>query len=279
MRAANAHSRPNHSAPKRRRRLSGEELYPDNGPDRGSAAARALAILETVARMPEPVSAVELSPKLDLPKATVHRLMLLLEDIGFLQREPGSKRFVVGHRCVTMSLETLINAPNKAERHAVLQALVDEIQETCNLTVRVGSEVIYIDRVECHWPLRTHFQIGSKVPIHCGASGKLFLSLMPAAKRSRLLRIAPLKKYTDKTVTDPAKIEVELKEIRAKRIGIDVEEFVSGLIGLSVPVFDSRDRICATVAMHAPTQRVTAKSVWEFVPALQRAAKQIAKTL
>lgn len=268
-----------HGAPKRKKRRSSEELFPAAGPDRGSAAARALAILEAVSRSPEPVSAVELSPRLDLPKPTVHRLMLLLEDDGFLQREPGSKRFIAGQRLVTMSLETLINAPNRAERHAALQALVDEIQETCNLTVLVGNEVVYLDRVECHWPLRTHFHVGSKVPVHCTASGKLFLGLMPAAKRSRLLRIAPLQKYTDKTVTDPAKIEVELKQIRAKKIGVDVEEFVSGLIGLSVPVVDRRERICATVAMHAPTQRVTAESVWQFVPALQRAAAAIAKTL
>ncbi len=268
-----------HGASKRKKRRSSEELFPAGGPDRGSAAARALAILEAVSRSPEPVSAVELSPRLDLPKPTVHRLMLLLEDDGFLQREPGSKRFIAGQRLVTMSLETLINAPNRAERHAALQALVDEIQETCNLTVLVGNEVVYLDRVECHWPLRTHFHVGSKVPVHCTASGKLFLGLMPAAKRSRLLRIAPLKKYTDKTVTDPAKIEVELKQIRAKKIGVDVEEFVSGLIGLSVPVADRRERICATVAMHAPTQRVTAESVWQFVPALQRAAAAIAKTL
>lgn len=279
MRTSTASTRNGRASPRRGRRPSSGELFPDNGPDRSSAAARALAILEAVGRSTEPVSAVELSPKLDLPKPTVHRLMLLLEDIGFLQREPGSKRFVVGHRATTMALETLINPPNKGERHAVLQALVEEIQETCNLTVLTGNEVVYIDRVECHWPLRTHFHIGSRVPIHCGASGKLFLSLMPAAKRSRLLRMAPLKKYTDKTVIDPAKIEVELKRIRAKGIGIDVEEFVSGLIGLSVPVFDQRNRMCATVAMHAPTQRVTAESVWQFVPALQRAAKAISKTL
>ncbi|KAB2912266.1 MAG: IclR family transcriptional regulator [Hyphomicrobiaceae bacterium] len=264
---------------KRKKRLSGDELFPAAGADRASAAARALAILEAVSRSPEPVSAVELSPRLDLPKPTVHRLMLLLEDAGFLQREPGSKRFITGHRLMAMSLEALINAPNRAERHAVLQALVDEIQETCNLTILVGNEVVYLDRVECHWPLRTHFHVGSRVPAHCTASGKLFLGLMPAAKRSRLLRLVPLKKYTDKTLVDPARIETELKEVRAKGIGVDVEEFISGLIGLAVPVVDRRERICATVAMHAPTQRVTAERMWDFVPALQRAAKAIGKTL
>jgi DNA-binding IclR family transcriptional regulator len=255
-----------------------QELFLD-APTSGSAAARALAILEAISHCNGSVSAVDLGPKLSLPKATAHRLMLLLEDIGFLQREPGTKRFIVGKRFAQMSLEALINMPKRAERHAILQALVEEVQETCNVTMLVGNEVVYIDRVECHWPLRTHFHIGSRVPIHCGASGKLFLSFMPAAKRRRLLRTAPLKRYTEKTVLDPDLIERELRHVRSTRVGIDIEEFVQGLIGLALPVFDARGRMCATVSMHAPTLRVTAASVLEFVPALQRAADAFAATL
>lgn len=258
---------------------SGSMLFGEGGTELGSAAARALAILEVISRSGEPVSAVELSPRLGLPKPTVHRQMLLLEALNFLQREPGTKRFIAGDRLTQMSLETLINTPKKAERHAILQALVEEVQETCNVTVLAGNEVVYIDRVECHWPLRTHFHIGSRVPIHCGASGKLFLSLMPAAKRRRLLRMAPLKRFTEKTVLDAALIERELKDIRASKIGIDVEEFVQGLIGIAVPVFDRGGRMCATVSMHAPTLRVSAQSVLRFVPALQKAAIAISETL
>jgi IclR family transcriptional regulator, acetate operon repressor len=255
------------------------KLFLEDGPVHSSAAARALAILETVSRSNEPVSAVDLGPRLGLPRATVHRQMLLLEQINFLQREPGTKRFIAGERLEQMSLEALINTPKKSERHAVLQGLVDEVQETCNVTVLVGNEIVYIDRVECHWPLRTHFHIGSRVPIHCGASGKLFLSLMPAARRRRLLRAAALKRYTEKTVLDPDIIERELKRIRSTKVGIDVEEFVHGLIGLAVPVFDRRGRMCATLSMHAPTLRVTAESVLDFVPALRRAAAAVSATL
>jgi IclR family acetate operon transcriptional repressor len=275
--ASKANKRPVASFDRREKAMRVAKL--EDGPMLSSAAARALAILEAVSRSNEPVSAVDLGPRLGLPKATVHRQMLLLEEINFLQREPGTRRFIAGERLGQMSLETLINTPKKAERHAVLQALVDEVQETCNVTVLVGNEIVYIGRVECHWPLRTHFHIGSRVPIHCGASGKLFLSLMPAAKRRRLLRAAALKRYTEKTVLDPDIIERELKHIRSTKVGIDVEEFVHGLIGLAVPVFDRRGRICATLSMHAPTLRVTAESVLDFVPALRRAAVAISATL
>jgi IclR family transcriptional regulator, acetate operon repressor len=256
-----------------------QELFSGLVPDVGSASARSLAILEAVSRSEGPVSAIEIGPKVGLPRATVHRLMLVLERIGYLQREPGSRRWIIGDRLLRLSVEALRNSPKKGERHAVLQALVDEVQETCNVTVLVGNEVVYIDREECHWPLRTHFHIGSRIPIHCGASGKLFLSFMPASKRRRLLRAAPLKRYTERTVVDPNLIEDELKRVRASKVGIDVEEFIQGLIGVAVPVFNAGRRMCATVSMHAPLLRVTSTSAMEFVPALRRAADALVPTL
>lgn len=245
----------------------------------GSAAARALTILEMVARADEPVASADLAPKLGLPKATAHRLAALLEHLGFLQREPGTKRFIVGPKLTMMALDALIHSPRRGERHAILRALVEEVGETCNVTMLDGDAVVYLDRVESHWPLRTHFQPGSRVPIHCGASGKLFLSLMPARKRRSLLTAAPLKRYTEKTVVDPDKIEEELKRVRAGRVGLDVEEFLPGLIGLAVPVFDFQNRMCATVSMHAPTARLNVEQVLACVPALRHAADAVARTL
>lgn len=240
--------------------------------------ARPLAILEAVAESDEPVAAADLAPKLHLPRATVHRLCVVLERLGFLQRELGSKRFVVGYRQEQLAINSLINSSHRGARHAVLQTLAREVGETVNVTVLDGNEIVYIDRVESHWPLRTHLQAGSRIPIHCGASGKLFLSLMPAAKRRRLL-IAPLKKYTENTITNPKRLEDHLKQIRLSRVSIDNEEFMQGLIGLAVPVYDARKRICATVSLHAPTARFTVEGVEAFVPALQRSAEAISKLL
>lgn len=248
-------------------------------PEASSPGARLLIVLEAVAASGEPVAAVDLVPRVGLPKPTVHRLCTALESLGFLQREPGTKRFVIGQRQQKLALESLINAGNRGARHAVLEALAREVGETVNVTVLQGNWVVYIDRVESHWPLRIHLQPGSRVPLHCGASGLLFLSLMPAAQRRRLLRAAPLQKYTENTVIDPDRIEERLKEIRRTRIGIEVEEFMRGLIGLAVPVYDARGRICATVSMHAPTARFTVDEVLAAVPALQRAAEAISNLL
>jgi IclR family transcriptional regulator, acetate operon repressor len=251
----------------------------NDGEPKSSAALRSLMILQAVAQATAPLTARDLVPKLNLPHPTVHRLAVHLEELGYLQREPGSKRFIGGHELQRLALDALINSAARGERHAILQELAERVEETCNVTVLDGNEVVYIDRVESHWPLRTHLQVGSRVPLHCGASGKVFLSFMPANKRKRLLTAAPLRRCTERTVVDPKRILIELKKVRVTKVGLDNQEFMPGLIGIAVPIFDSRGRACATVSMHAPTVRWTLEKVIAIAPLLTAAATRIARTL
>lgn len=238
----------------------------------GSATERALAILTQVSNSDEPLAATNIAARLSLPVPTVHRLVRHLEELGFLERTLGSKRLSVGPALQKLALAALVNSDIRGQRRATLKSLVDVVKETCNITVLDGDEVAYIDRVESQWPLRTHLHPGSRVPMHCGASGKIFLAHMPAYRRRRFLYTTPLQRMTDKTVTDPQTIEEELKEVRRLGYAVDNEEFLNGLVGLAVPIFDLSNRVCATVSMHSPTIRHSAETIRQHVPTLQRTA-------
>jgi len=244
-----------------------------------STTARAFTLLECVAASAEPLALPDLVLATGFPKSTAHRLLLLLESEHLLAREPDGKRYTAGPRLATLSLAALKNPAHRAERHAVLQGLVDEVGETCNFTMLDGNEVVYLDRVEAHWPLRLMLAPGSHVPLHCTASGKLFLALMPAARRRRLLTVASLKRLTGKTITDKHRLLRELERIRFEKVGTDDEEFLVGLTAVAVPVVDSKQRILATVAVHAPTSRMSIETARTHVPALRRAAAKLARTL
>jgi DNA-binding IclR family transcriptional regulator len=247
--------------------------------ERGSAIQRALAVLEGVAGADRPISATELNGALDLPKATVHRLCRMLEREGFLQRELDGKRFVPGPRLNRLALSVIAGSGLRAERHAILHAVSTEIGETCNVTVPDGSEMHYVDRVETHWPLRLQFPIGTRVPLHCTASGKLFLSSLPNARRKRLLTRLALDRRTARTLTEPATLEAALMRIRKEQLGTDDEEFVDGMVAVAVPVTDPRGRLIATLATHAPRQRMTLEAARRHLPALRRAAAQLSELL
>src|ERR1700756_5188568 len=142
-----------------------------------TVSERALRMLELIARADEPPTLNELMAQLDLAKATAHRFASLLERLGFIRRTPDGKRYAIGERLAALGLHVVRNAAQFAPRRAVLRALVSEIQETCNITMLDGGELIYLDRVESDWPLQIRLNVGSHVPLHCTASGKLFLAL------------------------------------------------------------------------------------------------------
>lgn len=243
-----------------------------------SATLRAIAVLEIIVRADRSVSLTEVMAEVALPKPTVHRILTLLDHAGLVLHEPDGKRYIVGPRLAHFGAEILMNSSVRGSRHAILQRLVDDIGETCNFTMLDGSEVVYLDRVETAWPLRMNLQPGSRVPLHCTASGKLFLAMLSRAKRAKLLDNLPLHRYTEKTITDRGKLELELERMRRDKVGTDNEEYLTGLVCVAVLVLSRDENPCASVAVHAPVARMSMDKALTHVPALRRAAVALTQT-
>ena len=247
----------------------------ESGADKGSRSIRALEILEAIIGADRPLGGAELTAATGLPKATVHRLCALLEKEGFLAPDVSGKGLTLGHRVRALGLGIMAMGGADAYRHHILTQLSQEIGETCNFNVPAGSHILYVDRVETEWPLRTQLPVGSNVPLHCTASGKLYLSAMPAAKRRKLIETLPLTGLTPKTITDPARLAEEIETIRRTKVGTDNEEFVTGMVACAVAVNDERGRMAAMVAFHAPVIRMSMEVALSHVTALRRAADKI----
>lgn len=250
----------------------------DRTPPGGSAVMRAIEILEVVTRSAERPQLAEICRAVGLPKATVYRILGTLEHAGFVSKEPGAKRYQCGHRLHEMSLQVLRHSPAHAARHAILEELVEQLGETCNLTVPDQHTVTYLDRVEAGWPLRVNLKVGSSVPLYASASGKLFLSSMSRRSRERFLRSTPLINYTPNTRTDPDLLNQELEHIRRQGYALDNEEYLIGICCLAVPVRNQSGELIAAVAAHGPTSRMSAELAKGHLEQLNIAAALISKT-
>ncbi|HTL76030.1 MAG TPA: IclR family transcriptional regulator [Casimicrobiaceae bacterium] len=240
-----------------------------------SVALRTFRALECVARAVEPPTLEELTRTLRLPKPTVFRILRLLSDAGLVQREMHRKRYVVGPRAAAFALDVQMQSPRRGEQRAILERLVETIGETCNLTMLDANEVLYVERVETTANIRLHMQAGSRVPLHCTASGKLLLSTLPPAQARRLLGPGPLRRFTSRTIVDPARLENELDAIRANDFSSDNAEYLVDSVCLAVPVRDPRGRVCAAIAVHGPSPRMTVRKGVAFVPAMREAAASL----
>jgi len=117
------------------------------GAQKLGATARSFAILEHVAGSPTPVDVFDIIATLKLPKATAYRLVDWFVTQGYLAREPGRRRLIIGPKLTNLAFGALSSSMRNDTPHVVLQRLVHTLNETCNIGTLLNGEVVYLDRV------------------------------------------------------------------------------------------------------------------------------------
>ncbi len=240
-----------------------------------SALQKALSVLEAIVQDVRPLGVVDIAEELNVPRQTAHRVIRQLEQLGLLHKDPSRERYIPGSRLRTLAINTISSVQSTRGTHAVLQQLVDEINETCNIGMLDGNEIIYIDRAECDWPLRVQLRPGSHVPVHCTAIGKLMLANLGPDQRQQTLRTMDMRKFTKNTITDPQLLEAQLDQIAAQGYSINNQEDAIGLIAIAVPIHDPNGAIVAGLGVHAPEPRYSIAKAISDLPKFQAAAGRI----
>jgi IclR family acetate operon transcriptional repressor len=231
-----------------------------------------------VASSRTPVDVLDIISSVKLPKATAYRLVDWFISQGYLAREPGWRRLIVGPKLTRLAFGALSSSMRHDTPHVVLQRLVHTLNETCNIGTLLNGEVVYLDRVEAdHWPLRLHYAIGSRVPLHCSAIGKLYLALAAAPRRRRLLQSLELRRFTDSTITDSARLDAELRQIRKEQVSFDRQEYLVGVVCMAVPVIGKNGEMLAALAIQAPEARMNLQTARRHLPTLRNAAGELAE--
>jgi DNA-binding IclR family transcriptional regulator len=162
-------------------------------------------------------------------------------------------------------------------RQTVLNALADDVGETCNIAMPDRHAMVYLDRVETKWPLRIQLPVGTQVPFHCTASGKMYLSSLKPRLFAKYLSVVKLDAHTTRTITDPDALRSEIEAIRARGYATDNEEFMEGMVAVAVPLLDAQRRLMSTLSVHAPMQRGDLEVLTAHLPRLQAAAAELAE--
>lgn len=240
---------------------------------------RALRIIEVLADSGRPLTPTEINEILGLPKPTIHRLCQTLISEGYLARDVDANLVRPARRMRGIASGLLNNSHLHIARHNVLQALSEEIGETCNIAIPEAAGMVYMDRVETQWPMRIQLPVGTHVPFHCTASGKLFLSTFTGTALDILLTALNLEKLAQNTITSVDAMKQELETIRTRGFSQDNEEFMDSLVAIAVPVRDANNRLFAALAFHAPVQRMDLAAAQNHLPRLRQAADQLSTLL
>ncbi|MBL7251190.1 IclR family transcriptional regulator [Alloalcanivorax sp. C16-2] len=242
-----------------------------NRREKGSSITRVLGLIERVSREQRPISPADLSHLLDIPKPSVHRLLQQLEKEDFLRMDSRGL-WIPGPRLYRISLDVFQSDSYRLEREAILNTLAARIGETCSIAIPMQLEMMYSDRAQANWPLHIHLPVGTRTPVWCTASGKLYLALLPEERRRAVVASLPLTRMARNTFTDERQFLDELAAIAEREESEDNEEFIDGMVAVAVPIRDPDGQPFAFLNVHAPVIRTDLATLRGFLPMMREAA-------
>ncbi len=243
------------------------------------AVERALQLIEVFARSREPLSITALVRTLDLPASTVHRLVQTLMTLEYLVQYPASKRYGVGRGIAEITRSMVLKY--EFSRHATpfLTHLVEQTAETASLAALYGPNAIYLKQVESPSAMRVSNGVGSLVPLHCTAVGKVFLADFAPRTLRDTLQHTGLEALTPRSISLRKTLERELAEVRKRGYALDDEEFTLGARCIAVPLRGSSGAVIAALGVSAPSSRLKLDQVPALAAIIQETAEAFAMQL
>ena len=247
--------------------------------DERSPVTKALRLLAHLAVAKEPVALADISRALKLPKPTTYRLAKSIECAGFVHKDPLTRRYSLGAAFEDLALNALRHGAGHAPRRLLMNALAEKLGARVNLVVLKAGNLSFVQWVESTAPLRVDFGTDAQMPVHCSASGKLLLAFGSDDLREHVLRSAPFRSYTKKTITSAAAFERELNKIRKRGHSEDDQELLPGVNCLAVPISNHHAEVVAGLAVMAPAASSPLEMLRAHLSEIQECAGCVAREL
>jgi IclR family KDG regulon transcriptional repressor len=240
---------------------------------------RVFQILDVLAGDGPELGVTELAAVLELRRSTAHRLVMVLESKGLLERDPISGKCRLGPRVLQLGLVALARLDLVQAARPHLHRLVKEADETAHLGLLYDTEVVSIVNVQSSQTIRSPGTVGGRTPFHCASQGKAILAFARPEHVKALLDRGTLKSYTPNTITSEVRFMEELEVIRQRGYAIDDEEVEVGLRCLAAPVRDSLGEVIAAVSIAGPVFRMSNERIAALSSAVMCSAGHLSESL
>jgi DNA-binding IclR family transcriptional regulator len=239
---------------------------------------RCLAILEALSQHPRGLTLSEIHRLLGVSKNMAFRILADMTARGFVDRDSG-KTYFLGGKLLELAAPQVSGRNLVDEAGPIVRELRDECRESVGLLVPSGVEAILIYFQPSLHPMRLIFDLGYRLDLYCNAPGKVFLAFGDLTERRQRLSAQSFQKRTSHTITDPARLEVDLDEARRNGYTIDQGEDIEGAHCVSAPVFGAEERLVAALVIAGPSQRVPMSSIAEMGLKVTSAARRLSARL
>ncbi|MGE5152632.1 MAG: IclR family transcriptional regulator [Bdellovibrio bacteriovorus] len=251
-----------------------EETPGDNPGGRIQVIDRAAALLDALARYPEPVSLKVLSAETGLHPSTAHRILASLIQNRFVERDAAG-RYRLGLRLLQLGVRLHGNVDLRAVALPIMEALRDRLGETVNLTIREGDQVVYIEKATPNRMIHVQQLVGARAPLHVTAVGKLILGAAGEEGIRAYAQRTNLPAYTRNTISDLPRLVAECRAALTQGYALDNEEAEIDVGCIGVLLHDATGNVIGGLSVSAPIER--RRLAW--VPEVMAAGGEISAKL
>ncbi len=238
--------------------------------------ARALALLDEVARSDAGLGVNELARRIGVNASTASRLLGTLEDAGFVERSSDGP-YRLGLKLVALSDRVLGQLDVRERARPWLAWLVKETGETATLSVPGGGEAITVDFVPSPSSVASMARLGRPSVAHATAAGKVMLAfgspVLDASAPGELVA------FTDRTITAHDVLAAELEAARASGMAEAVGEREPDLNALAAPVIGRAGELVAILGLQGPAARLPSNTRRALRAPLRKAAVELGRSL
>lgn len=235
---------------------------------------RAMGVFDHVSRA-SGKNLTSIADDLGQSPATVYRILVTLEGRGLVEFDAVEQLWHIGPRAFEIGARFLRRTSLVERARPVMRRLMEATGETANLGIEREGSVLFVSQVETHESIRAFFPPGTLSPLHASGIGKALLAHMDDDRRQRHLASGPRQAFTERTLTDRAALEAEMRLIRGRGFAVDDEERTPGMRCIAAPVFDINGEVVAGISVSGPTTRVSGTALERLSRPVIEAAAQL----
>jgi IclR family pca regulon transcriptional regulator len=240
--------------------------------------ARGLQVIRSFSAAAPRQTLTDVAGRSGLTRAGARRILLTLQTLGYV--ETDGKQFSLTPRILDLGFAYLSSMPIWNLAEPVMEALVDQVKESCSAAVLEGTDIIYVLRVPTHKIMSISLGVGSRLPAYCTSLGRVLLAGLPDEEVLQRLEMSERKALTRHTVTDVAELLARIQTTRNQGWSLVNQELEEGLVSLAAPVTDREGRTVAALNISGQANRTSAKTMHDsMLPALLMAAQTISRLL
>lgn len=236
--------------------------------------SKTLRIIDLLQDSSAPLTLQEISARARSNKSTALRLLAHLEREKYLRRDDRGG-YTLGSKLLRLGSNYSVQAPLREIARESLWELWRATQETVNLAVLDGLDVVYIDCLESPHDFRLVSNVGVRAILYRTALGKALVAFMSPKQRELIVKSLRFQAFTPHTLRSAEQLRQELDAVRQLGYAVDNEESTLGLRCIAAPILDERGVAVAAVSISGPSSRISAQKTATLGGVVRAAAQEI----